>query len=151
MTQHEIDQKMMKLAYEQARQGYEEGGVPVGAALCKEEHLISCGHNRRVQEGDPIAHGEMDCLRRAGRQKSYSGTTLYTTLAPCMMCSGTIVQFGIPRVVIGENRNFEGNIEFLRSKGVEVVLLDDPECTGLMERFIAEKPELWNEDIAEEG
>jgi cytosine deaminase len=102
-----------------------------------------------VQGGDPIAHGEMDCLRKAGRQKSYRGMTLYTSLSPCMMCSGTIVQFGIQRVVVGENKNFGGNEDFLRSRGVEVILAEDKDCEDLMQRFITEKPELWAEDIAE--
>ena len=102
-----------------------------------------------MQQGDPIAHGEMDCLRKAGRQRSYADTTLYTTLSPCMMCSGTIIQFKIPRVVIGEARNFPGNPGFLREHGVEVVLANDPDCIALMTRFIDERPELWNEDIAE--
>jgi cytosine deaminase len=111
---------------------------------------VSLGRIQRVQQGDPIAHGEMDALRKAGRQKTYRDTTLYTSLSPCMMCSGTIIQFGIPRVVIGENTTFGGNEDFLRSKGVEVILADDPDCIALMTRFIAEKPELWNEDIAED-
>ncbi|MEL0042800.1 MAG: nucleoside deaminase, partial [Candidatus Puniceispirillum sp.] len=103
-----------------------------------------------VQQGDPIAQGEMDALRKAGRQKTYRDTVLYTTLSPCMMCSGTIIQFGIPRVVIGENKTFGGNEEFLRQHGVEVIIADDPDCFALMERFITEKPELWAEDIAED-
>jgi cytosine/creatinine deaminase len=111
--------------------------------------LVSQGRNQRVQGGDPIAHGEMDALRKAGRQKTYRDTTLYTSLSPCMMCTGTIIQFGIPRVVIGENQTFGGNEEFLRSKGVEVIVVGDADCTALMTRFIKEKPELWAEDIAE--
>lgn len=103
----------------------------------------------RVQEGNPIKHGEMQALSDAGRRKSYKDTTLYTTLSPCMMCAGTIVQFKIPRVVIGENINFGGNEEFLRDRGVEVVLLDDPACKSLMKKFVEEKPDLWFEDIAE--
>ena len=118
--------------------------------LAEGDVLISQGRNQRVQKGDPIAHGEMDALRKAGRQKSYRGMTLYTSLSPCMMCTGTIVQFGIARVVIGENENFGGNEDLLRSRSVEVVIADDPDCTALMRRFIAEKPELWNEDIAED-
>ena len=111
---------------------------------------VSRGHNQRVQQGDPIAHGEMDALRKAGRQKTYRDTILYTTLSPCMMCSGTIVQFGIPRVVVGENTTFGGNEDFLRHHGVEVVIADDKECIALMEKFIREKPALWAEDIAED-
>ncbi len=144
------DREFMRLALEEARQGFAEGGVPVGSVLVANGRLISRGHNRRVQEGDPIAHGEMDCLRRAGRRPHYRDTTLYTTLSPCMMCTGTILQFGIPRVVVGERQNFEGNCDFLAERGVEVVLLDDPDCIELMARFIRERPELWNEDIAEE-
>lgn len=143
------DAAFLRLALAEARQGFEEGGVPVGAVLVEGGQVIASGHNKRVQEGDPIAHGEMDCLRAAGRRPNYRGVTLYTTLAPCMMCSGTIVQFAIPRLVIGENRNFEGNLDFLRSRGIEVALLDDPDCVALMRRFIAERPELWHEDIAE--
>ncbi|MDH3375625.1 MAG: nucleoside deaminase [Gammaproteobacteria bacterium] len=144
----DIDTKLLRIAYDEALNGYNEGGCPIGSALADGERLIAQGRNQRVQQGDPIAHGEMDCLRKAGRQKSYRGMTLYTSLSPCMMCSGTIVQFGIPRVVIGENTTFGGNEEFLRSRGVEVIVADDPECIALMQRFIDEKPELWNEDIA---
>jgi len=144
------DADFMRLALAEARQGFDEGGVPIGAVLVEAGAAIARGHNRRVQDGDPIAHGEMACLRAAGRRRSYRTTVLYTTLAPCMMCSGTIVQFGIPRVVIGENRSFEGNIPFLESHGIEVTLLDDADCVALMRRFIDERPELWLEDIAEE-
>jgi creatinine deaminase len=145
----------MERALQQAQDSFDQGGLPIGSVLVRqlksgEDVLIGEGHNQRVQEGDPIAHGEMDCLRKAGRQRSYRDTTIYTTLSPCMMCSGTIVQFRIPRVVIGENRNFGGNEEFLRGQGVEVVILDDEKCTALMARFIAERPEVWNEDIGEE-
>jgi cytosine deaminase len=118
--------------------------------LARDGQEVSRGHNQRVQQGDPIAHGEMDALRKAGRQRTYRDTVLYTTLSPCMMCSGTIVQFGIPRVVVGENKTFGGNEDFLRQHGVEVVIADDADCIALMERFIREKPELWAEDIAEE-
>lgn len=142
------DQEFLALALQQARKSYDEGGLPIGAALVAEGKLVAVGHNRRVQAGDPTAHGEMDCLRRAGRRASYAGVTLYTTLSPCMMCAGTVVQFGIPRVVVGEDVNFPGNIEFLRAHGVEVRLLQDPGCRELMARFIRERPELWNEDIA---
>jgi creatinine deaminase len=135
--------------YALALEGYEEGGVPVGSLLARGGEVVAEGWNRRVQQGDPIAHGEMDCLRRAGRQASYRDTILYTSLSPCMMCSGTIVQFGIAAVVILENRNFGGNEDFLRAKGVEVTIVDDPRAIMLMARFIAEKPELWNEDIGE--
>jgi len=144
------DQKFLQIAYEEALGGYNEGGCPIGSVLARGGVLVSQGRNQRVQQGDPIAHGEMDCLRKAGRQKTYKDTTLYTSLSPCMMCSGTIIQFDIPRVVIGENKTFGGNEEFLRSHGVEVIIADDPECIALMTKFIEESPELWNEDIAEE-
>jgi cytosine deaminase len=144
------DMRFMKMALDEAQAGFDQGGVPVGSVMVEGGRLLARGRNKRVQEGDPIAHGEMDCLRAAGRRPSYKGVTLYTTLSPCMMCTGAILQFGIPRVVVGEDRNFEGNIALLSEHGVEVVLLDDPGCIALMERFIHERPELWNEDIAEE-
>ena len=142
------DRKFLRMAYDEAKAGYDEGGCPIGSVLARGDTLVSRGRNQRVQEGDPIAHGEMDALRKAGRQKTYRDTTLYTSLSPCMMCSGTIVQFGIPRVVIGENETFGGNEEFLRSKGVEVIIADDAECQALMQRFIREQPLLGAEDIA---
>ncbi len=151
VTASEEDRRFMRLALEEAQAGFDEGGVPVGSVLVEAGRLVARGHNRRVQQGDPIAHGEMDCLRRAGRRPHYHGTVLYTTLSPCMMCTGTILQFGIPRVVVGERQNFEGNCDFLAERGVEVALLDDPACIALMTRFIRERPELWNEDIAKEG
>jgi cytosine deaminase len=144
------DRKFLRIAYEEALAGYEEGGCPIGSVLAEGDRLVSRGRNQRVQKGDPIAHGEMDALRRAGRQRSYRKMTLYTSLSPCMMCAGTIVQFGIPRVVIAENTNFGGNEEFLRSRGVEVLVADDADCIALMRRFIREKPELWAEDISED-
>ncbi|MEM9765061.1 MAG: nucleoside deaminase, partial [Pseudomonadota bacterium] len=130
--------------------GFEEGGCPIGSVLARGEAEVSRGRNQRVQQGDPIAHGEMDALRKAGRQRTYRDITLYTSLSPCMMCSGTILQFGIPRVVIAENTTFGGNEDFLRGRGVEVVVADDPDCIVLMRRFMAERPELWAEDIAED-
>lgn len=142
------DVKYMKLALQEAKKGYEEGGVPVGAVMVENGRHLALGHNKMVQENDPIAHGEMDCLRNGKRRRSYKGITLYTTLSPCMMCAGAILQFGIKRLVIGENVNFAGNIEFLKEHGVEVVLLDDRECIEIMARFIKERPDLWNEDIA---
>lgn len=144
------DRRFLQLAFQEAQWGFDEGGCPIGSVLARGGELIAQGRNQRVQGGDPIAHGEMDCLRNAGRQKSYKGMTLYTSLSPCMMCSGTIVQFGIQRVVVGENTNFGGNEEFLRQRGVEVIVVDDPKCIELMARFIREKPELWAEDIAED-
>jgi cytosine deaminase len=147
MTPEDI--KLLRVAYEEALAGYNEGGCPIGSVLSRGGKIVSQGRNQRVQKGDPIAHGEMDALRKAGRQQTYRDTTLYTSLSPCMMCSGTILQFGIPRVVIGENTNFGGNEEFLRSKGVEVIIANDSDCVNLMQLFITEKPELWAEDIAE--
>lgn len=144
------DAAFMAAAAEEAEAGLAVGGVPVGAVLVEDGQVLARGHNRRVQDGDPIAHGEMSCLRNAGRRRSYRRTTLYTTLSPCMMCAGTIVQFGIPRVVIGENRSFGGNEAFLRAHGVQVEVLDDPRCRGLMERFQRDFPATWNEDIGEE-
>jgi cytosine deaminase len=144
------DRHFLHQAFEQAKLGYDEGGCPIGSVLALGDQLIASGRNRRVQQGDPIAHGEMDCLRNAGRQKSYRGMTLYTTLSPCMMCAGTIVQFSIPRLVAGEAENFAGSLDFLADRGVEVILADDRECIGLMRRFINENPDLWAEDIAEE-
>jgi len=143
------DKRFLRIAYKEAKLGFEEGGCPIGSVLARGAEIVSQGRNQRVQKGDPIAHGEMDALRKAGRQKTYRDTTLYTSLSPCMMCTGTILQFGIPRVVIGENKNFGGNEEFLRSKGVEVLIANDEDCIELMTRFINEKPELWAEDIAE--
>jgi cytosine/creatinine deaminase len=144
----DTDRKLIRIAYEEAKAGFDEGGCPIGSVLARGGKVVAQGRNQRVQGGDPIAHGEMDALRKAGRQKTYKDTVLYTSLSPCMMCTGTIIQFGIPRVVIGENKTFGGNEEFLRSRGVEVVIADDPDCIALMTRFIKEKPELWNEDIA---
>jgi cytosine deaminase len=138
----------MAAALEQAQASYDEGGLPIGAVMVEGGEVVAAGHNRRVQDGDPTAHGEMDCLRRAGRRARYDGVTLYTTLSPCMMCAGTVVQFGVPRVVVGEDVNFPGNIGFLRDHGVEVVLLDHEGCKQLMAQFIRERPELWDEDIA---
>ncbi len=145
----EDDRRLLRIAYEEARAGFDEGGCPIGSVLARGGQVVAQGRNQRVQKGDPIAHGEMDALRKAGRQASYRDTVLYTSLSPCIMCSGTIVQFGIPRVVIGDSQNFGGNEDFLRSRGVEVVVADDPDCIALMARFIREKPDLWAEDIAE--
>jgi cytosine deaminase len=146
----ETDRQLLRIAYEEAKAGFDEGGCPIGSVLARGGTVLSRGRNQRVQQGDPTAHGEMDALRKAGRQRSYKDTTLYTSLSPCMMCSGTIVQFGIPRVVIAENRTFGGNEEFLRQRGVEVIIADDADCIALMTRFIAERPDLWSEDIAED-
>ncbi|GLB67805.1 tRNA-specific adenosine deaminase [Arthrobacter mangrovi] len=136
-------------AVEAARKSLREGGIPIGAALVRDGEIVATGHNERVQQSDPIAHGEMSALRAAGRQKTYRDTTLYTTLAPCAMCTGTIIQFKIPRVVVGEAETFEGEFDLLRSRGVEITVLDDPRCKEMMTSFQHEHPELWAEDIAE--
>lgn len=151
-TIEEQDRIHMAQALAEAETGFAAGGLPIGAVLVRNGEVLGRGHNQRVQQGDPIAHGEMDCLRKAGRQRSYRDTVLYTTLSPCMMCTGTILQFGIPRVVIGEAENFDGNIPFLREKGVEVVLMDDDGCKDVMRRFLAVPANraLWLEDIAED-
>ena len=143
------DKRLLRIAYDEAKLGFDEGGCPIGSVLARGSKVVSQGRNQRVQKGDPIAHGEMDALRKAGRQNTYRDTTLYTSLSPCMMCTGTIIQFGIPRVVIGEAVNFGGNEELLRSRGVEVIIANDQDCINLMTKFIEEKPELWAEDIAE--
>jgi creatinine deaminase len=148
MGDSKVDKDFLRAAYEQALKSYQEGGLPIGAVMVENGVIIAAGHNRRVQDSDPIAHGEMDCIRKAGRRPRYDDVALYTTLGPCMMCSGTIVQFGVKKVVVGENRNFPGNIDFLRSHGVDVLLLNDADCISLMERFIKERPDLWDEDIA---
>jgi cytosine/creatinine deaminase len=136
-------------AFAAAVESLTEGGIPIGAALTRHGEVIASGHNERVQQGDPIAHGEMSALRAAGRQASYRDTTLYTTLAPCAMCAGTIIQFKIPRVVVGEALTFPGELKLLRSRGVEVVVLNDHRCIDLMRDFQHARPELWAEDIAE--
>ena len=143
----QADREMMALALAQARISLDGGGVPVGAVLAAGSELIAAGHNERVQRGDPVAHGEIACLRNAGRRPSYAGTTLYTTLSPCPMCAGAILLFQIPRVVVGEARTFAGDLDFLRSGGVTVELLDDPACAAVMKEFQARYPEIWSEDI----
>lgn len=139
----------MQEAIRQARKSLDEGGIPIGSALVKNGALMASGHNKRVQEDNPILHGEMDCLNNAGRVGSFRDTVIYSTLMPCYMCAGTIVQFKIPKVIVGESRTFAGAREFMEQHGVEVVDLDLPECVAMMEQFIAEKPTLWNEDIGE--
>lgn len=138
-------------ALEQAQKSFQEGGIPIGSVIVHQGQIIGAGHNQRVQKGSPILHGEMDALENAGRQPAsvYRDCTLYTTLSPCAMCSGTILLYGIPRVVIGENKTFLGEEELLRSRGVEVILLDNNDCYELMQRFIRDRPDLWNEDIGE--
>jgi cytosine/creatinine deaminase len=136
-------------AIDEARQGLAEGGVPIGSVLVHDGRIIGRGHNRRVQSGSVVLHGEMDALENAGRQPAsvYREAVLYTTLSPCPMCSGAILLYGIPRVVIGENRTFMGDEEHLRANGVELEVVQSPECIELMRRFIADSPQLWNEDI----
>jgi creatinine deaminase len=143
----QVDRELMALALAQARESLEAGGVPVGAVLAAGAEVIAAGHNERVQHGDPVAHGEISALRNAGRRPDYAGTTLYTTLSPCQMCTGAILLFQIPRVVVGEARTFEGDLGFLRAKGVDVVLLDDPACVAIMTEFQARYPQVWSEDI----
>jgi cytosine deaminase len=151
MQQFELDRSMLEAAKAEARAGLAEGGIPIGAALVVDGQVLGAGHNRRVQRGSPILHGETDALEAAGRQPAavYRRATMVTTLSPCDMCTGAILLYGIPRVVIGEHRTFMGAEALLRERGVEVVVLDDPECVEMMERFIAERPDLWNEDIGE--
>ena len=141
--------KFMRIAIEEAKSGLAEGGIPIGSALVKNGELIASGRNKRVQEQNPILHGEMDCLNNAGRIGSYRDTVIYSTLMPCYMCAGTIVQFNIPKVIVGESKTFPGAGEFMESHGVEVIDLNNAECISMMENFIADKPELWNEDIGE--
>lgn len=141
--------EFMKKAIAEAQLGRSEGGIPIGSVLVKDGKVVASGHNKRVQENNPILHGEMDCLNNAGRIGSYRNTVIYSTLMPCYMCAGTIVQFKIPKVVVGESKTFSGAREFMESHGVEVVDLNLPECIGMMEDFIRDKPELWNEDIME--
>lgn len=137
----------MRAAFEEAELGLKEGGIPIGAVLVKDGVVIGKGHNRRVQEGSPIMHAEIDCLRDAGRIRTYGDTILYSTLMPCYLCAGAVVQFGIKKVIVGESRSFPGATEFMTSHGVEVVDLDDAECIEMMRMFILKNPELWNEDI----
>jgi creatinine deaminase len=147
------DQGFLEIAIAQARIGRDEGGVPIGAVLVADGTVLGAGHNRRVQQGSAIHHGETNALEMAGRLHAsvYRRATMYTTLSPCDMCTGAILLYGIPRVVIGENRTFQGDGErYLRSGGVEVVTLDSPDCKALMDGFIAAHPEIWNEDIGEE-
>jgi cytosine/creatinine deaminase len=146
----QLAEAMLEIALDEARLGMAEGGIPIGAALfTRGGELMSRGHNRRVQQGDPSAHGETDAFRNAGRQHSYRDTVMVTTLAPCWYCSGLIRQFRIGAVVVGESRTFQGGVEWLRGNGVEVLDLDSSECRELLATFIAEKPEIWNEDIGE--
>ncbi len=142
---------MLQVALEEARRGLAEGGIPIGAAIFESTgKLISSGHNRRVQNGDPSMHGETDAFRNAGRQRSYRNLIMVTTLAPCWYCSGLIRQFGFQTVIVGESRTFQGGIEWLRSLGVNVVDLDSSECVSLLSEYVRTNPAVWNEDIGEE-
>lgn len=143
----------MQAAIDEARLGLAEGGIPIGSVIVHQGRIIGRGHNRRVQQGSAILHGEMDAFENAGRQPSqiYRESVLYTTLSPCAMCSGAILLYGIPQIIVGENQTFMGEEELLRSRGVEVAVLQNPACIALMRDFITHKPELWNEDIGQHG
>ena len=144
-------ESMLAVAIEEARLGLAEGGIPIGAAIFKRTgELVSRGHNRRVQQGDPSVHGETDAFRRAGRQRSYRDLVMVTTLAPCWYCSGLVRQFQFGTLVVGESRTFAGGLDWLRENGVEVIELDNAECRAMMEAYIAAHPDVWNEDIGEE-
>lgn len=149
----EEDRRFLELAIEQARTGWEEGGVPIGAVLVHDGEVLAAGRNRRVQRDSAILHAETDAIERAGRLRAsvYRDCVLYTTLSPCLMCAGTALLYEIPRIVVGESRSFEQSEELLASRGVRVDVLDDPSCVALMERMIAERPELWSEDIGVEA
>ena len=151
MTRPGLYEEMLSVAVEEARIGLNEGGIPIGAAIfTRAGELVSRGHNRRVQQGDPSVHGETDAFRRAGRQRSYRDLLMVTTLAPCWYCSGLVRQFRFAALVVGESRTFQGGIDWVRETGIEVVDLDSRECRELLEGFIAAHPEIWNEDIGEE-
>ena len=139
--------EFMAVAIAQAKQGLLEGGIPIGSVLVKNGEILGQGHNKRVQDGDPVTHAEIDCLRNAGRIGNYKDTTLYSTLMPCYLCAGAVVQFGIKKVIVGESQTFAGAKEFMESHGVEVIDLDLDECKQLMSDFIYKHPQLWNEDI----
>lgn len=143
----------LEAAIEEAKIGLEEGGIPIGSVLVIDNKIVGRGHNRRVQNGSAILHAEMDCLENAGRLKAsdYKRATLYSTLSPCDMCSGTSILYKIPKIVVGENKTFQGPEDYLLSRGVELVILNNSECIRLMEDFINSKPELWNEDIGEQS
>ena len=143
--------KFMKIAIEEARKGLSEGGIPIGAVLVWDGKILGRGHNQRIQKKSAVLHAEMDCLENGGRftAADYKKSILYSTLSPCDMCSGAVLFYGVPRVVIGENENFKGPEDYLKSRGVEIVVVDSQECKKLMKEFIKENPELWNEDIGE--
>jgi len=141
--------EFMQAAIAEAQQGISEGGIPIGSVLVRDQKVIGRGHNKRVQDGDPITHAEIDCLRNAGRVGNYKNAVLYSTLMPCYLCAGAVVQFGIKKVFAGENETFAGAKEFMESHGVEVINLESEECKAMMRKFIAENPKLWFEDIGE--
>jgi len=145
--QNQARDEFMQAAIAQARKSRSEGGIPIGSALMRDGKLLAIGHNKRVQENDPVTHAEIDCLRNAGRIGNFKNTILYSTLMPCYLCAGAVVQFGIKKVIVGENRTFPGAADFMRSHGVEVINLDLSECVEMMRTFVAENPQLWNEDI----
>ena len=152
MTNNIAFTHMLQTAIDEARAGLNEGGIPIGAALFGSDgELLGRGHNRRVQENDPSAHGETDAFRKAGRQRSYRDKTMVTTLAPCWYCSGLILQFRIGKVIVGESKNFRGGIDWLRERGVEVIEMNSRECETLLSNYIAANPKVWNEDIGEPG
>jgi len=139
----------MQAAIDAAKKGLSEGGIPIGAALVKNDEIVATGHNQRIQKDNPMIHAEIDCLMNAGRIGSYRGTTLYSTLMPCYLCAGAVVQFGIKKVIVGESKTFDGARKFMEEHGVEVIDLDLDECKNMMTAFIEKNPELWNEDIGE--
>src|SRR6185436_3692642 len=143
----DLDRRFLQLAIEEARRGMDEGGIPIGSVLCRDDRVVGAGHNQRVQHGDPMAHAEIACLTNAGRQRTYRDTVLYSTLSPCALCSGAVVQFGIPRVVVGEDETFRGPVEWLIANGVVVEVIDSSECKELLRQFIRQHPAIWNEDI----
>lgn len=139
--------QFMQAAIDEAKKGLSENGIPIGSVLIKDGKIVGRGHNKRVQDDDPITHAEIDCLRNAGRIGHYKDTTLYSTLMPCYLCAGAVVQFGIKKVIVGESKTFAGAVAFMREHGVEVIDLNSEECINMMTTFIAENPSLWNEDI----
>lgn len=146
-----MSDEFLAAAIGEARAGRDEGGIPIGSVLVLDGRIVARGHNRRVQQGSAVLHAEMDCLENAGRltAKDYQRSTLYSTLSPCDMCSGAVLLYKIPRVIVGENRSFQGPEDYLRSRGVELLIVDDAECVELMREFMHSHPELWNEDIGE--
>ena len=140
----------LKEAIQEAKKGLKEGGIPIGSVLVKDDKIIARGHNKRVQENNPMVHAEIDCLINAGRIGSYKGTILYSTLMPCYLCAGAVVQFGIKKVIAGESKTFSGALEFMNQHNVEVIDMNDRECIKMMTEFISANPELWNEDIGKD-